>query len=269
MKILQTIIVAVLFVATAAVHAGVEMELITKDPAGAVTESVKLFAQSGKIRMEDIGDSSGQQMSMIFLGQEFIVIDHGNHTYIVMDEAMVAEMGSQMSAAMQQMQAELARMPPEQRAMVEQMMQGQMAGVMGSGEQAPPPRVENVGTGEWQSEPCTQYAVYEGGEKTQEICAAPLAEIDGADEAMRAFESMAKFINSLSESMPEPMASSMAENPMGLIDRIDGFPVRTVDFEGGEASNETTLESVVDKPLDASLFAIQEGYTRQDPFASR
>lgn len=192
------------------------MELVTKDSTGAVTERVKLFAQAGKIRMEDVGDSSGQQMSMIFLAEEFIVIDHGNQTYIVMDEAMVAEMGSQMSAAMQQMQAELAKMPPEQRAMVEQMMQGQMAGMTGAGEQTPP-RVEKTGSGQWQSAPCTQYAVYEGGEKTQEICAAPLDEIDGADEAMRAFESMARFINSLSESMPEPMASSMAENPMGLI----------------------------------------------------
>jgi len=32
--------------------AGVEMKLDTKDAAGAVTESVKLYAQSGKIRLQ-------------------------------------------------------------------------------------------------------------------------------------------------------------------------------------------------------------------------
>jgi hypothetical protein len=269
MKKLQTSWLAVLLVPTAALYAGVEMDLVTKDSTGAITESVKLFAQSGNIRMDDIGDASGQQMSMVFLGQEFIVIDHDNQTYVVMDEAMAAEMGSQMNAAMLQMQEQLADMPPEQRAMVEQMMQGRMAGMMMSQEQAPPPRVEKTGTGQWRSKPCTQYVVYEGGKKTQEICAAPLDDIPGADEAMRAFESMAGFINKLSESMPEPIASSMAENPMGLINQMDGFPVRTVDFVDGEVSNETTLESVVDKPLDASLFDIPEGYTRQDPFAGR
>ena len=88
------------------------MQLDTKDAAGAVTESVKLYAQSGKIRMEDIGDTTGQEMSMIFVGQEFIVVDHDAKTYIVMDEAMVQEMGVKVNAAMEQMRAQMADMPP-------------------------------------------------------------------------------------------------------------------------------------------------------------
>ena len=249
--------------------AGVEMTLDTTDASGAITESVKLYAQSGKIRMEDIGDTSGQEMSMIFVGQEFIVVDHGDESYIVMDEAMVQEMGVKVNAAMEQMRAQLADMPPEQRAMVEQMMQGQMAGMMASEEESLPTRVEEIGSGSWQSGPCTEYAVFEGDEKTKQICAAPLGEVDGADEAMDAFREMAKFINSLAESMPGPLGESMAENPMGLIDQINGFPVRTVDYVDGQVSSETTLSSVAGSDLDPALFAIPEGYTQQDPFAGK
>ena len=132
-----------------------------------------------------------------------------------------------------------------------------------------PPRVEKTGVGQWESKPCTQYAVYEGGKKTQEICSAPLADIEGVGEAMQAFKNMAGFMNSLSESMPGPMGSAMAENPMELIDQIDGFPVHRVDFVNGRISSETTLESVVEQALDASLFAAPGDYTKQDPFAGR
>jgi hypothetical protein len=265
----KSLVVATILAVTTPLYAGVEMDLVTTDPDGAVTESVKLYAQSGKIRMQDIGDTSGQEMSMIFVGQEFIVVDHDDKSYIVMDEAMVQEMGVKVNAAMEQMRAQLADMPPEQRAMVEQMMQGQMAGMMGSEEESNPTRVEQTGSGSWQSGPCTEYTVFEGDQKTQQICAAPLGEVEGADEAMAAFENMAKFINSLAESMPGPLGESMAENPMGLIDQIDGFPVRTVDYVDGQVSSETTLSSVADSDLDPALFAIPEGYTQQDPFAGK
>ena len=249
--------------------AGVEMDLVTKDAAGATTESVTVYAQDGRIRMEDIGDTSGQNMSMIFMDNEFVVIDHGDQSYIIMDEAMVQEMGVKVNAAMQQMKEQLASMPPEQRAMVEQMMEQQMGGMMAAVEESLPTRVEKTGSGSWQSGDCTEYAVFTGEEKSQDICAAPLSDIEGADEAMAAFRNMAKFINSLADSMPGALGDAMAENPMGLMEEIDGFPVRTVDYMDGQTASVTTLESVEEKGLDPALFAVPEGYRQVDPFAGQ
>jgi hypothetical protein len=96
-----------------------------------------------------------------------------------------------------------------------------------------------------------------------------LADIQGVGEAMEAFTNMASFMNQLSDSMPEPMASAMAENPMELIDQIDGFPVRRVDFVNGEVHSETLLEGVVEQALDANVFAVPEGYTEQDLFTGQ
>ena len=251
-------------------YAGVEMNLVTEVPAGDIEESITVLAQDGKIRMEEIGDSSGEDMAMVFVDNKFIVIDHGNQSYIVMDEAMVAEVGSKMNAAMAEMKAQLAGMPPEQRAMVEQMMEQQMGGIMGEAEDSGPPlRVVETGSGSWESGDCTQYSVYEGDEKTQEVCAAALSDVEGADEALEAFTSMAKFMKSLAESMPGPMGASMAENPMLLMEQIDGFPVHTVDYANGAIASETTLKSVEEKSLDPALFTVPDGYVQQDPFAGQ
>ncbi len=267
MKMMKVVLIAFWLMAAAPLPAGVALDMVTKDPSGHTIEAMKVYAQSGKIRMDGVGQPANDQMSMIFLGEEFLVLDHGNQTYIVVDAAMIEEVGSKMEAAMQEMKAQLANMPPEQRAMVEEMMQGQMQGLMGAEpESRIPPRAVRIGAGQWESKPCTQYAVYKGAEKTQEICSASLEEIEGVGEAMSAFENMAGFMNKLSESMPEPMGSAMAENPMELIDQIDGFPVRRVDFENDQIISETTLEGVVEQALDENLFAIPADYTQQDPF---
>ena len=178
-------------------------------------------------------------------------------------------MGVKVNAAMQQMKEQMANMPPEQRAMMEQMLEQQMGAMMDVTEEALPTRVEETGSGSWPSGDCTQYAVFTGDAKTQDICAAPLSDIEGSDEAMAAFRNMAKFINSLADSMPGALGAAMAENPMGLMEKIDGFPVHTIDYRDGEVASETTLQSIDEKSLDTALFAVPEGYRQVDPFAGQ
>ncbi|MGI9220158.1 MAG: DUF4412 domain-containing protein [Woeseiaceae bacterium] len=269
MKLIKTFTSCSLLALSLSASAGVEMQLLTKDTAGEMTESVTLYAQDGRIRMEDIGNSSGQEMSMIFVGQEFIVVDHSDKSYIIMDEAMVAEMGAKVNDAMAQIRAQLADMPPEQRAMMEQMLEQQMGAMMDTAAESIPTRIEETGSGNWQSGDCTEYAVFVGDTKAQDICAAPLRDIEGAEEAMEAFRGMAKFIKSMADAMPGALGEAMAENPMGLMEEIDGFPVRTVDYVDGQKHSETTLESVQEKGLDAALFDVPDGYRKVDPFAGQ
>lgn len=207
---------------------------------------------------------------MLFRNQEFVVLNHQERTYLVLDEAMMTRLGSQMDAAMQQMQAQLAGMPAEQRAMVEQMMQGRMGAMMGGGaEPKPAPTAQETGVGVWQSGPCTEYAVSRGGVKIQEICAAALGDIDGAQEMMQAFTDMAAFLQKVIAAMPGPMAEAMVNNPLGLMDQIQGFPVRTRDIVNGQVRAETTLDAVVERDLDSALFDIPADYKRTASIAGR
>jgi len=258
---------AVLLCVSSVANAGVVMDMVTRDASGTVTERAKIYAQSDKVRMEE-GGNGDAEATMIFLGDRFIYVDHSDKTYVVMDEAMLDEVSAKMNEAMKEMEAQLASMPPEQRAMVEQMMKGEMQGMMAQqGEEAPAPRVEATGSGTWQSYDCQEYAVFEGGEKTQQICAAALDDVDGADEVIEAFRNMAAYISKMTESMPMQPAGQL--NPGELMDQIDGFPVHTVDYENGKIVREASLDSVLEQDLDEALFSAPAGYRQQDPFGGR
>lgn len=259
------LIFLVFFLVSSVAHAGVVMDLVTRDAAGEETDRSKVYAQSKMIRMDQGG--SDVKASMIFLGDRFVYVDHDNKSYFVMDEAMLNEVSAKISEAMKEMEAQLANMPPEQRAMVEQMMKGKMSGMMGQADAAPKPRVESAGNKKWQSYSCRQYAVYEGDQKIQEICAATLDDVAGADEVVEAFIGMAAYIRKMTESLP--MMANEGFNPGELMAEIEGFPVHTVDYRGGQVLSETSLDSVDEKELDAALFAAPDGYRRQDPLGAR
>lgn len=246
-------------------HAGVSMDLVTTDASGKETGRLNFLAKGEKIRMDD--ESESARNSMIFLGDRFIVLDHQRMSYIVMDEAFVSDVSAQMSDAMKEMEKQLASLPPDQRAMAEQMMKGQMGQMMGQQQEVPAPRVESMGAGNWQDFDCEKFAVYEGGEKTQEVCAAELNDIDGAAEMMQAFRGMASFMTKMIESMP--MGANVGMNPGELMDQIKGFPVHTIDYSDGTAVSETLLESVAERDLDDGLFAVPDGYEREDPMQPR
>ena len=267
MKRSAAFITAMLLVLSPTAYAGVVMEMVTRDASGTETDRAKIYAQSNKIRMEQSGENEASA-TMIFLGKEFLYLDHDDKSYMVMDEAMMDEMSAQMNEAMKEMEAQLAGMPPEQRAMVEQMMKGQMQGMMGQqAEKASPPRVEATGSGEWKSGKCREYAVFEGSVKTQQVCAADLDDVEGSDEVIEGFRAMAAYITKMTESLP--MRSDDGLNPGELMDQIGGFPVHTIDYDNGEVIRESSLDSVEERDLDEAMFRAPDGYRRRDPFAGR
>lgn len=250
-------------------QAGVALEMVTRDMAGTESERSQIYAQDGYLRLDSDGGPYASDVSLIFDGTSFLVMDHGEKTYIVMDEAMLMEISDKMNAAIAQMEAQLAQLPPEQRAMAEQMMKSQMGGMMGDQEPAPPPRVEKTGESEWQGRSCTQFDVFEGDVKTQEICAAPLDKVNGSAEMMETYQGMARFVKKLSESLPGPLGSSFNDHPGMVADLIGGFPVRSVEYSVGEAVREVTMESITEQALDGSMFKAPADYRREDPFAGQ
>ena len=267
MKYSIAITAAALLSASSLANAGIVMDMVTRDASGAETERNRIYAQSEKIRMEQ-GGNGDTEATMIFLGDRFLYIDHRDKSYIVMDDAMLDQVSAKMSEAMREMEAQLAGMPPEQRAMVEQMMKGQMQGMMGPQiDETPPLRVEATGSGKWKSHACREYAVFEGDAKTQEVCAADLDDVEGSGEFIAAFRNMAAYITKMTESLP--MMALDRSDPGELMERIDGFPVRTVDFENAVAVRETSLDSIVEQELEEAMFVAPDGYRQRDPFAGR
>ena len=136
-------------------------------------------------------------------------------------------------------------------------------------EPAPPPRVEATGESEWDGRSCTKFDVYENDIKVQEVCSAPLDQVNGAAEMMDTFQGMARFVKKLSESLPGPLGSSFNEHPGMVAELIGGFPVHTIEYRMGEPESEVSLEEIREEQLPASRFEAPEDYQLQDPFAAR
>jgi len=273
MRKLTAILIAILICTPQQLFAGVVLEMRTNDGLGNETGTSKIYAESGMVRLDNVGGGSDAQMSMIFQGDKFLMLNHKDKSYFVMDEAMLEEMNAQMSAAMRQMEEQLANVPAAQREMIEQMMKGQMKGQMKgmTPQQAPTeaPRVETGGSSQWRSYPCVRYTIYRGNEKTQEICAASLDQIEGSEEVMVAFRKMAGFVKKMMASLPDMISSRVAGNPMEMMDQIDGFPVHTLQFEKGNLSQEILLESATEQALEENLFTPPSDYKKQDLFNRR
>ena len=264
-RALVSLILVALTAAAPQLLAGVVIEMGAKDSSGRETPGDKIHAQSGMVRVDIAGTEDA--MSMIFRDEAILIIDHKKKTVAKMDQAAMEEVSSQMNEAMKQMEEQLASMPPEQRAMVEKMMKGKMKEMMPDQAEGNDTayRVESVGSGQWQDYSCSKYAAYLGSEKIQEICAAPVSQVDGADEAMEAFKEMAKSMTKMLESVKGPFAN-LASNPMQMINQIEGFPVHTRHFEKGELDRETFLKSSTQESLDDSHIAAPSGNKEEDLF---
>jgi hypothetical protein len=248
------------------VFAGGVMEMSTKKQGGPATLSERIYAQGGKLRFDQLDAKGALQTTMLFQNNEVLMVSHPDTKFHRINEATMEELSAQMqkaSAAMKQMEQQMANMPPEQRAMMEKMMKGRMPGMAGMGAKPLAIRVEATGPGSWESYSCKNYSVYVGDEKTQELCAVPPGEIKGADEFIEAARNMAKFFEKFRESMQMPAFANLAKGPVEVIGQVDGFPVHTKEFQNGVLQGERFLSSAKEESLSDDTFSPPAGYKEE------
>ncbi len=162
MKKSTTLLILVVTCASPHLLAGVVLEMITKDASGTQTETSTIYVEAGKVRLDNLGGNSNSEMTMIFRDEQMLMLNHQEKTYVVMDETMFDQINAQMSDVMKQMEAQLANVPPEQRAMMEQMMKGHMETLAPVPQQVVPAlRIKAIRSDDWDSYSCTAYNVHE------------------------------------------------------------------------------------------------------------
>lgn len=240
---------------------GVVIEMETGDPDSTDAALVDtIYAQREMLRMDPHADRSGR-MSVIFRDETLWVVSHDEKTCQTIDKEGMEELSQQVGGMMKQMEAELANLPPEQRAMVEKMMKDQMPGGMpGMADSAPPRRIEVGAVEKVGNYSCTLRTLYSGDKKIWEVCSAGEGLPGAASEALEAFGAMARFAEQLRESVRQGPFAQMVDTPFYDMDEIGGFPVRTRMFANGRITDESILKSIVGKDLDESVFAIPDGY---------
>lgn len=239
----------------------------------------RMSVEGSNLKMEILPEEDARagevKDEVVFRGdrRQMVVVDHREQTYMVIDGEAVRNLGGQMQGqmqqAMQQLEKQLEGLDPKQREMMEKMLKGKM-GQMGANPGAAPkrslPEFKNTGQrATHQGYPCVRYHVLRDGEKIQELWVTDWSNVRGGTEVVGVFREMASFYEELMDSFEDMVGPAGGffnadRNPIESLTRVDGFPVVTRSFEGGELESETILESVTERDLDPDAFEPPKGY---------
>jgi hypothetical protein len=237
-----------------AVSAGVYVEMVDRDLASGNTElSQRMYVQNGLGRFVD----AGGRATLIKNGTLYI-IDDADKSYIAFDKATMEKLAKKINAAMAQMKDQLAKLPPEQRAQIEQTMPG-----MGGADKKW--TVEALDTGksdEVDGRNCRLWDIRRNGELDDQLCVVPYSALPGKENFQAVFANFARVFEEMAKSAP--MLAGMRNNEFGAQARVNGFPVRTRGYENGKlGASENSLSLWREEDIPASMFEVPAGYTQK------
>jgi len=210
------------------------------------------YLDAGKIRIE-ARNTDGEHTITIFdeAKQVLWVIDPVTGTYREMTGAQVAEMGQRLAEARKMMEEQLAQMPPDRRKMIEEMMQGQMGG----GQMTVREVARGVKVGPFT---CIHYEQLSEGRRSGEVWTASHDQLQLEAAEHKTLQALGRFL--------EPMGQA-APGGAGLIPasrHIEGFPVRSLAYDGGEAVAEEKVTKTERRALEPSLFTLPPGLRKTE-----
>jgi uncharacterized protein DUF4412 len=238
--------------------AGTIMESVDHHLDGKRADAVTtVFAQDGHLR----ADSPANNGATIFKDDTIYVLNTKDKTYSALDRASMQKMAEQISPALKQMQEQLAKMSPEQRAQMEKMMGRSMPGV---GEEKKrefrkTSRIDKVA-----GYSCTYVEMLEDEVLQDEYCVVPSGALKGSADLMAAAQKMQAMLNDMLKTLDSPWMKQMVERQTTNYAQLGGVPVLTRRFENGKAVAEMTLRSIRSESLPAATFEIPAGFTKQE-----
>lgn len=254
----RLLILASLAAASFGVQAGAVMEMQVRDLTNAKATPITVVtqAQDGRMRVEPKpGDAV-----MIFKDDVIYNLDVQDKSYMALDRATMKRMADKAGPALKQMQEQLAKMPPEQRAQMEKMMGDRIPGMVAS---APQEIRKTARTGKAAGHACTYVEVLEKGVLQDEYCVVAPGALKGSQELFDAARRISALMQEMLGSLNAPWLQEIADRQPNF-DKLGGIPVASRHFQNGKAVHESSLQSLRSESLPASLFEIPAGYTRRE-----
>jgi hypothetical protein len=232
--------------------------IVQKTTSGNTAQTNQFQIEPSRMRAEIAGRGEAKRV-IIFDGAKQIIwmLDADKKTYNEMTKADVDRMGGQVQDAMAQVQAQLANMPPAQRAQIEAMMKGR--GMPGAG--GPPQKTEYRKTtmdrvGKWA---CQKYEGFENNQKVAEICTAEPAALGFAMADIDVARQLGEFFKKLMPQNAEQMVNIGRAEEQGY----SGVSVwRKSTVAGVETITEFT--DVKREAFADAMFAVPAGFKKED-----
>ncbi|HVG69863.1 MAG TPA: hypothetical protein VM819_03105, partial [Vicinamibacterales bacterium] len=182
---------------------------------GGAPITVRTQIEATRTRTEMAGPNGVVNVTIFDGGKQVLyIVDPAGKTYMEMTKADVDRLSAQMQGSMAQIQAQLEKMPPAQRAQMEAMMKGVQFTRTGS---------DTVGR--WT---CDKYDLTIGGQKLGDVCMVNRAALGFAATDFDVMGQMGVFYSAMATLMPNQLPGVGGFDQRGSPD----FPVRTVIMMG-------------------------------------
>jgi len=244
-------VAAATLLAAGAAHADVHIRLRDTHRDSPPT-TVDMYVHAGQVRIDQSDDRSGYTLYDSRTGTLTMVMPQ-RHQYIRLTRESANRARAQMQ---QQMQAQLANVPPGQRDMVRKMLEKQRTTAATA---AVPPKVSDTGRNDTVSGVrCRLYRVEPHGGSPREICMAGRAALGISRDDLHAIRSMASEGQEIARRLGGETSKDLTFDPA----QMPGFPV--LERPAGSAATGTSrLQTVEHGGLDPGMFRIPGGYTER------
>ncbi|HET9862705.1 MAG TPA: DUF4412 domain-containing protein [Steroidobacteraceae bacterium] len=235
--------------------AGVYVETVNHRITTGTTEpKQKMYVQNGSGRFVD-----PEGRATLIKGDTLYVIDDADKSYIVFDKATMEQVARKLNEQMERLKEQLAKLPAEQRAQLEQTM----GGALGLDGKERTVEVNDTGKSDKvDGRSCRVWEVVRDGELDEQLCVVPYSALPGKENFSAVFGRFSKVFEEMAKSVP--MLSGMMANEFSAQVKINGFPVRQRTYENGKLGDEETLvKEWREEAIPASMFEVPANYQRK------
>lgn len=252
MPVLRMMTAAVLLSATATAFA--DTTLTTSNEFGETGSTDTVHIADGMVRVDN---NQGGYMLFDSDARTMTMVEPENQSYMVMTEESLRSMGNAVQQAMQQLESQMANMPPEQRERMRSMMKERMGGMMDAGGQAARPEIVNTGeTRNVAGYECRVVRIMVDGASTGSACMTDFDTLGIPDEDQATIEAMMEFSLALTEQFGEMMPAHMKAMA------AEGYPVE-FESQAGGTRIKGSLKAVETEPLAGELFSVPDNYRQR------
>jgi hypothetical protein len=243
---------------TGIANAGVYIETVDRDSKTGKSEPAeRWYVQDGKARIE------GPDGVSIFKDGIVYGVDPSRKSYHVMDKATMDQLTARMKQAREQRtQAQLAKLPPEKRAEVQEMMSKQASATPRK------PVVEAKDAGKTETingRSCQVWDITRDSVLDEQYCVAAFAALPGGDEVQALMQKYQGFFEQMSELAGPGEAGDSMREQFALWQKLNGYPLAARGYSGGTIDpSETIVKAWQSQSVPASMFEIPADYTKRD-----
>ena len=202
---------------------------------------------------------AGAKQAVVFdaTRQVMWMINYDKKTYTEMTKADADRLGGQMQDALAQVQAQMANLPPAQRAQIEAMMRGR--GVPGMTTRAVKTEYKKTGTdkvGQWT---CDKYEGFQNNQKVADLCTVDPAALGFAITDFEVSRQLGEFFKKMMPQNADQMFTIGKVEDQGF----SGVPVRRTFTVAGRQTT-TELSEATRQTFGDALFAVPAGFQKED-----